>query len=131
MAAGHHRPAKPAKSATDNAIGKGRASHQWFAPVLEAFAQKFPRKTALELALRSGRHVRVCEIWLSGKGAADGPALAALICSDQGDLVLDALTARCGHAWAENARATREISKLRKQQAEAADRLAALERGMR
>lgn len=131
MATGYRKGAKPAKSGTDSGIGKDRSCHQWFAPVLEEFCRIFPKKTPTHIASRAGRSIRVCEIWLSGKGAPDGIALARLIRSDVGDRVLLALTADCQHAWAENVRTTHEISKLRKQQAEAAARLAALERGMR
>ena len=131
MATGYRGGAKPAKSRTDKAIGKDRACHQWFAPVLAEICRIFPKKTPTHLSSRSGVSIRVCEIWLSGKGAPGGPALARLIRSDVGDRVLLALTADCQHGWAENVRATHEISQLRKQQAAQAARLAELERGMR
>lgn len=131
MAEPYARTAKRQKSGTDAAIGIDRACHQWFAPVLADLRALFPKKTALHISSRAGRSVRVCEIWLSEKGAPDGRALAALIRSDVGDRVLAALTADCRHPWAENFRATQEISKLRKQQADAARRLEALERGLK
>jgi hypothetical protein len=91
----------------------------------------FPRDSAAEIAHRSGRSVKVVERWLARKGAPDGQALAALLRSDVGDAVHAALIASVRSPWADNLRAVREIAKLRQQQADAARRLEALERGIR
>jgi hypothetical protein len=122
---------KLSKKLTDKKIGRSRPFDRWFDPVIDDLSLIFPHKLALELAVRARRPQRVCELWLAGRASPNGEALAALICSDVGDRVLLALTAGCPHPWAENARAVHEISKLRKQQAEAARRLEALERGIR
>ncbi|UGY14173.1 hypothetical protein HAP48_0037295 [Bradyrhizobium septentrionale] len=60
----------------------------------------------------------------------DGEALTRLLRSDIGDRVHDAMIAGVKSPWAENVRAVREIARLRKQQADTAQRLAALERGI-
>jgi hypothetical protein len=118
------------KKGTDEKIGRSRRSHLWFAPVIADLRGIFPKKLAQNLASRAGRHTRICEFWIAGTGAPDGEALARLICSDIGDRVLDALTADCKHPWAENVRRTHEVARLRKQAAETARRLAALEEGL-
>lgn len=123
--------AKTSKTGTDHSIGRDRSSDRWFEPVIAELARIFPKKLAAELALRAHRPARVCELWLQGRQSPNGAALASLICSDVGDVVVQALTAECQHPWAENARAVREISRLRKQQADAARRLALLEQGIR
>lgn len=119
------------KNGADHSIGKHRSIDRWFEPVIAELARIFPKKLANELSIRARRDPRVCELWMSGDRSPNGEALAALICSDVGDIVVQALTAECPHPWAENARAVREISKLRKQQADAARRLALLEQGIR
>jgi hypothetical protein len=116
---------------TDNSIGKCRSGGHWFDAVIDELTPIFPRKLAFELAMRAGRPKRVVELWLEGRAAPNGEALASLIRSDVGDRVLLALTAGCSHPWADNVRATHEIARLRKQQAESARRLAELERGIR
>lgn len=123
--------AKLSKPPTDKKIGRTRSFDRWFDPVIDELSLIFPHKLALELAVRARRPKRVCELWMQGRSAPNGEALAALICSDVGDRVLLSLTARCPHPWAENNRAVHEISKLRKQQAEADRRLKALEQGIR
>lgn len=123
--------AKLSKKPTDDLFGKDRRHVRWFEPVLAELAEIFPTKLAQELALRAGRSQRVCEFWISGRSAPDGGAMAALLNSDIGDRVHLALTADCKHAWADNNRAVHEISKLRKQQADAERRLKALEQGIR
>lgn len=116
---------------TDKKIGRCRSGDRWFDAVIDELTLIFPRKLAFELAMRAGRPKRVVELWLEGRAAPNGEALAALIRSDIGDRVLLALTAGCNHPWADNVRATHEIARLRKQQAESARRLAELERGIR
>jgi hypothetical protein len=91
----------------------------------------FPRDTAAEIAHRAGRSISVAERWISKRCAPDGQALAALLRSDVGDVVHAALIASVKSPWADNLRAVREIAKLRQQQADAARRLEALERGIR
>ena len=131
MAGTYRNGAKPAKSRADEKIGRSRRSHQWFAPVIDELALIFPKKLAFNLASRAGRHVRQAEFWIAGTTATDGEALARLICSDVGDKVQDALTRDCQQPWAEDARRTRELARLRKQQSDTARRLRALEEGLR
>ena len=127
----YRRAAKVAKSPTDDLIGKRRSCHRWFEPVIDDLRLIFPHKCSTETAYHSGRSVRVCEIWLSGKGAPDGAALAALLRSPIGDRVHAALIRGVTLDWADNFRSVSEISKLRKEQAASNKRLAALEQGIR
>jgi hypothetical protein len=119
--------AKSAKNETDKRIGKDRYVDRYFQPVIDELGLIFPKKLAQVLALHSGKSQRVCELWLEGKTAPGGDALAALICSEIGDTVLLALTKGCDHAWLRNIRTTNEIAKLRRQQRDSAARLASLE----
>jgi hypothetical protein len=103
----------------------------WFLPILLELQNLFPRDTAAEIAHRAGRSISVAERWIGKRCAPDGQALAALLRSDVGDAVHAALIASVKSPWADNLRAVREIAKLRQQQADAARRLEALERGIR
>jgi hypothetical protein len=83
----------------------------------------------VEISARSGRSVRVVERWLSGQGAPDSEALAALLNSDIGDRLWLALTRSSPHPWRKRLSRQIEISELRDQQRDTARRLEALERG--
>lgn len=120
-----------AKKAGDENLGKNRRDHRWFAPVLVDLRKVFKQKLAAELALVANRSTRVCEDWIAvpPRGAPDGEALAALINSRIGDVVLLALSRSCGHPWRQKLNRQIEISQLLDQQRETAARLAALQRG--
>ena len=120
-------PAKSAKIRSDSRIGKDRSVDRFFDPVIEQLRQLFPTKLAPALAFHSGCHQRICELWLEGKRQPGGPALAALLNSEIGDVVLLALTRGCGHAWRSNINTTTQIARLRREQRDAAARLASLE----
>jgi hypothetical protein len=121
--------AAPAKLSTEQVIGVSRSDHRWFLPVLAEIKLIFPRKLAAELAAISNRSERICQVWISRRGAPDGEALAALINSRLGDRVLLALTGACPHQWRRKLNRQIEISRLRDQQRETQLRLEALERG--
>lgn len=118
---------EPAKTAAAKNSGKSRRDCQWFAPVLLELKRAFPQKLAAELALITNRHQRVCELWISGRGAPDGEALTALQNSRLGDRVFLALTRGCAEPWRKRLNRQIEISQLREAQRETAARLAALE----
>lgn len=120
---------KRSNKAPDKVIGTSRAGHRFFEPVLVALEKKFPKKCAQELALRAKRSERVCEIWIARRGTPDGGALACLIDSDVGDIVMLALTKNSKQPWVKALRRHHEIASLRTVQVEAARRLAALELG--
>jgi hypothetical protein len=122
------KSAKSGRVSADGTIGKYRGNTRWFVPVLAEIKKIFPRKTAAELAVITGRSIRICETWISGQGAPGGDSLAAMLCSQHGDRLHQALIRSVTFDWAEAARDNYEISKIRQTQAEAARRLEALER---
>ncbi|ODM77770.1 hypothetical protein [Bradyrhizobium elkanii] len=126
----YRNSARPAKNGTDKLIGKHRRSHRWFEPIALTFRHNFPKKTAEVLADLAGRDVRVAEIWLSGTGSPNGEALARLIDSKHGDLVVQALTGGSRHSWVARYERTQEIAKARDELEAAQRRLASLERGL-
>jgi hypothetical protein len=129
MGAAYAKPGKRPKPATDEVIGKSRRSLRWIVPVMADFKKRFPHGAAAELAYRSGRSVRICETWLSGKGAPDGEAIHRLQNSDVGDLIWLAMTRGNPHPWAKNLRRQIEITRVLDQQIELDLRLKALQRG--
>ena len=125
------KPAKSAKKRTDQLTGKDRPVDRFFDPVIDELRLLFPKKLAPALAFHSGCHQRICELWLEGKRQPGGPALAALLNSEIGDIVLLALTKGSKHAWRANINTTTQIAKLRREQRDAAARLASLEMEIR
>ena len=95
---------------------------------MRAVRGALPRKTALELALRSGASPRSAETWLAGKGAPNAEALAALLRSDLGLIVLEAIMAGAAPPWWGALRRQIAISRLRRAQVEHQRALEALER---
>lgn len=110
--------AKLSKNGTDQSIGKDRSADRWFAPVIAALSREFPKKLAHVLADHSCRPLRVCELWLQGRQYPNGEALANLIRSPIGRIVVAALTADCDFEWVAADRRVRRIAKLRKMKAE-------------
>jgi len=127
MGRAYRNRAESAKSPTAKVAGKSRRDCRWFAPVLAELRRIFPLKLAVELALITDRHPRVCELWISGRGTPDGEALTALQNSRVGDRVFLALTKDCAEPWRKKLNRQVEISQLRDMQRETAARLAALE----
>jgi hypothetical protein len=87
----------------------------------------WPRKTAAELSMRTGTGVRACEYWLSRKTQMSADALAALLRSDAGLEVLEAIIGDARPAWWKDFAKTIELSRLRKAQDDARRRLERLE----
>jgi hypothetical protein len=119
-----------AKAGAEESFGKRRSDHRWFRPVLAELKRIFPRKLAQELAVIANRSERICEVWISGKGAPDGEALAALLNSKHhGRRIWQALTADNPHPWRAQLNRQIEIWELLELQQATARRLEALERG--
>jgi hypothetical protein len=120
-----------AKAGAEENLGTSRRDHRWFAPVLAELRKVFRQKLAAELALIANRSTRVCEDWIATppRGAPDGEALAALLNSRIGDVVLLALTRSCAEPWRKKLHRQLEIAQLLDQQRETAARLAALQNG--
>ncbi|TAK50266.1 MAG: hypothetical protein EPO23_03405 [Xanthobacteraceae bacterium] len=83
-----------------------------------AFKTNFPRKTALELALRTGESVSFCEKCLIGQRQPGAAMLSALLRSDIGRTVLTALMAGSDAAWWREFSRQLELAALARQQAE-------------
>lgn len=127
----YRKPGEQAKNPTDQAIGKDRSVDRWFLPIALTFRKKFPQKTAEVLADLAGlRDVRPAELWLDGSRAPSGEALARMIVSAHGDLVIRALTQGCGQAWVKRHRRIESLAAARADVEAAQRRLAEAERGI-
>ncbi|WP_354099616.1 MULTISPECIES: hypothetical protein [unclassified Bradyrhizobium] len=123
--------ARLAKKPTDQLIGKDRPVDRWFLPIALTFRKNFPQKTAEVLADMAGlRDVRPAELWLEGRRAPSGEALARMIISAHGDLVIRALTQGCGQAWVKRHRRIESLAAARADVEAAQRRLAEAERGI-
>ncbi|MBR1206987.1 MULTISPECIES: hypothetical protein [unclassified Bradyrhizobium] len=123
--------ARSSKKPTDQRIGGHRSVDRWFLPIALAFRENFPAKTAEVLADLAGlKKVRPAELWLSGRRAPNGEALARLIASKHGDLVIRALTAGSGQVWVKRHLRIEQLAKARAEVEAATRRLAEAERGI-
>ncbi|MCK1669409.1 hypothetical protein [Bradyrhizobium sp. 153] len=123
--------AELAKKPADQPIGKDRSADRWFLPIALIFRKNFPKKTAEVLADMAGlRDVRPAELWLDGSRAPSGEALARMIASAHGDLVIRALTAGCGQTWVKRHRRIETLAAARADLAAAQRRLAEAEQGI-
>lgn len=83
----------------------------------------WPVKTAEELASRTRTSVRTCRELLAERGGMSAPALAHLICCEEGPEFLEAL----GPVWADRLRRSIEMGALRLQLETQRARIAELE----
>lgn len=121
---------KPA-SAPGKVAGRGRQSCRQWLPVLRELEAIFKTKFAWHLHCITGRDVRVCERWKTGKHAPDFAALHALLNDPVvGERVFRALTRDNPPAWARELHRSSEIAQLRNLQEETQRRLEALEKGL-
>ncbi|WP_146101304.1 hypothetical protein [Bradyrhizobium sp. AC87j1] len=119
------------KQRPDQPIGKDRSPDRWFLPIALTFRQNFPKKTAEVLADIAGlRDVRPAELWLDGSRAPSGAALARMIASAHGDLVIRALTSGSGQTWVKRHRRIENLAAARAEVEAAQRRLADAERGI-
>ena len=119
----------PVLRSTDTVVGKYRHMCRRVATVMRLMRGSFGTKAALELALRTDADQRSAECWLAGKGMS-AENFAALICSDIGDQVLDAMMGADAKTWPEwyaGFRRQVQISSLRRGLTEQQRALAALE----
>lgn len=77
--------------------------------------------------MRTGTQVRACEYWLARKTEMSADALAALLRSDAGLEVLEAIIGDSRPAWWKHFARTIELSRVRKAQDDARRRLERLE----
>lgn len=87
----------------------------------------WPRKTAAELAYRTGVSERAAEFWLAGKYAISLEHARKLIQSDEGKKFLVPFMGDARPEWWLQMRRTAELSELRKSQDETRKRIERLE----
>lgn len=80
------------------------------------FRALWPVKTNIELSSRAGVSVRAAEYWLARRGNISADALAALLRSDAGLHVLEALIGTDRPVWWLAFKRTHELSALRRAQ---------------
>lgn len=76
------------------------------------------------------RKVRPAELWLDGSRAPSGEALARMIASEHGDLVIRALTQGSGQVWVRRHRRIETLAQARAELEAAQRRLSEAERGI-
>ncbi len=109
---------KLSKTGTDHSIGKYRSIDRWFSRVVDALRREHPDKLAQTLADYAQRPQRVCELWLAGRQSPNGAALASLIRSPIGRIVLDAITAGAEAEWIARDRKARRLLTIHEREAE-------------
>ncbi|MCB1394273.1 hypothetical protein, partial [Nitrobacter sp.] len=102
----------------DHSIGKYRSIDRWFSRVVDALRREHPAKLAQLLADYTHRDKRVCELWLAGAQSPNGAALASLIRSPIGRIVLDAITAGAEAEWIARDRKARRLLTIHEREAE-------------
>ena len=117
------------KPAAEQIGGRDRSDHRWFYPVLVELKAIFPNKLAPNLAVLANRSERICEVWISRKGAPDGEALAALLNGRFGDRLWQALTKSSAEPWRKKLNRQIEISRVIDQQRELQAQLEVLQKG--
>jgi hypothetical protein len=76
------------------------------------------RKTAANLAARSGASMRACEYWLARKTDMSADALANLLRSDAGFEILERIMGTAKPVWWRQFRTAKAIGAARQEQAE-------------
>lgn len=116
-----------ANSIPETDCGRTRTELRLTDKVMRTAQTLWPRKTAAELSVRTGTGVRACEYWLSRRSAMSAEALAALLRSESGLEILEAIIGDAKPIWWRQFARTIELSRLRKAQDEARRRLERLE----
>lgn len=108
-------------------FGDGRSELRLSYEFMRLARVLWPRKTAAELAYRTGVSERAAEFWLAGKYAISLEHARKLIQSDEGKNFLVPFIGDARPAWWLQMRRTSELSDLRKSQDEARRRIERLE----
>lgn len=87
----------------------------------------WPRKTAAELSMRTGTQMRGCEYWLARRSGMSAESLAALLRSDEGLQILEAIIGDARPVWWRAFKRSIRRSELRRQQTELAKAIEANE----
>lgn len=107
--------------------GQNRTASRMTDAVMRVAQRIWPRKTAAELSVRTGIGVRACEYWLGRQTDLSVDALAALLRSDAGLEVLEAVIGEARPVWWKSFKRTIELSRLRQAQDDMRRRLERLE----
>ena len=120
-------PAEKANATAEACCDETRNALRLTDAVMRVAQALWPRKTASELAFRTGSSQRACEYWLSRKTEMSADALTALLRSDAGFETLEAIMGDARPDWWKQFRRTAEISTIRKAQDDARRRIERLE----
>ena len=85
--------------------------------VMRAARSLWPKKTALELSMRTGVSERMAHYWLAQKFSISAEALASLLRSDAGLVVLENLMGEARPVWWRRIKRSASLSSLRAAQA--------------
>jgi hypothetical protein len=118
---------KTANLAGAKRFGESRKPLRLTDEVMRAAQAIWPRKTAAELSVITGSGVRACEYWLSRKTEMSADALVALLRSESGLEILEAVIGDARPSWWKAFARTIELSRLRKAQDDTRRRLERLE----
>jgi len=84
---------------------------------MRAARSLWPKKTALELSMRTGVSERMAHYWLAQKFSISAEALASLLRSDAGLVVLENLMGEARPVWWRRIKRSASLSSLRAAQA--------------
>lgn len=83
--------ARKANLPTERLFGGKRTEVRWLESVMRVLHAVYPVKTAANIAVRAGTTTRAAEYWIAGKRDMNADAFVALLSSDNGDKVLEAV----------------------------------------
>lgn len=115
-----------AKEGSDICVGKSRHMCRSNSAIALKLRGLFPRKPALEIALRLTHEVspRTIERWLSGHAEMPASALVDLVTSDVGGVLIKALMADAVAPWWRDFSRHLEVARLARHHAETGQRIA-------
>lgn len=102
-----------ANSPSEAGFGESRSELRLSYELMRVARSLWPRKTAAELAYRTGVSERAAEFWLAGKYAISLEHARRLIQSDHGDKFLAPFLGDARPEWWERLQAMREIAQAR------------------
>lgn len=108
---------KNAKSSTDSTFRQSGKTFPTNSIVMRVAQKLWPKKTDMVLADKTGASDRLCRYWLENKYNLGADHLAALLRSDEGFQVLDAIIGDARPVWWRSFRRSVRRAELRRQQA--------------
>lgn len=118
---------KPSTNRPADLCGETRSDVRAMDRVMQAARSLWPRKTAAELSVRTGTQMRGCEYWLARRSGMSADSLAALLRSDEGFQILEAIIGDAKPVWWRAFKKSVRRADLRRQQAALAKALEEIE----